>query len=264
MRFSQNLVRNFRTGRPSRDTVVTAKINMFSLKLLWLQVVSLFTWWRHSWLPTRSHRITWHFKYWLITTAFQLCQFQIDWIAKFWKHGVLILFISIYRSCPQMFLRTARTDSPELILPYSNATLIRSLLAISLSKYVHRSYGKEFHSAHFNALYFCKQNFIHDFFPILLTERIKQGFCININVSRHWGRDQVAANLQTMFSHKLSGVGGAVRFLVGGTIGKEEKNTTGSALDGTVLDFTQILAYLVQNMSRSQLYLGFGHFGRLS
>ena len=34
----------------------------------------------------------------------------------------------------------------------------------------------------------------------------------------------------------------------------------GSALDGTVFDFTQILAYLVHIKSRSQFYLGFGHF----
>ena len=39
------------------------------------------------------------------------------------------------------------------------------------------------------------------------------------------------------------------------------KTTTGSALDGAVFDITQILAYLVHNMSRSQVYLGFGHFG---
>ena len=39
------------------------------------------------------------------------------------------------------------------------------------------------------------------------------------------------------------------------------KTTTGSALDGAVFDITQILAYLVHNMSRSQLYLGFGDFG---
>ena len=40
------------------------------------------------------------------------------------------------------------------------------------------------------------------------------------------------------------------------------KTTTGSALDGAVFDIAQILAYLlVHNMSRSQLYLGFGHFG---
>ena len=38
------------------------------------------------------------------------------------------------------------------------------------------------------------------------------------------------------------------------------KTTTGSALDGTVFDIAQILAYLVHNMSRSQLYLRFGHF----
>ena len=58
----------------------------------------------------------------------------------------------------------------------------------------------------------------------------------------------------------LLGVGGAVRFLVVGTIGQEERPP---ALDGAVFDITQILAYLVHNMSRSQLYLGFGHFGWL-
>ena len=41
------------------------------------------------------------------------------------------------------------------------------------------------------------------------------------------------------------------------------KATTGSALDGAVFDIAQILVYLVHNMSRSQLYLGFGHFGWL-
>ena len=38
------------------------------------------------------------------------------------------------------------------------------------------------------------------------------------------------------------------------------KTTTVSALDGAVFDIAQILAYLVHNVSRSQLYLGFGHF----
>ena len=42
------------------------------------------------------------------------------------------------------------------------------------------------------------------------------------------------------------------------------KATTGSALDGAVLDFTQILADRVHSMSRSQLYLGFGNFGWLT
>ena len=41
------------------------------------------------------------------------------------------------------------------------------------------------------------------------------------------------------------------------------KTTTGSALDGAVFDIAQILAYLVHNTSRSQFYLGFGHFGWL-
>ena len=90
------------------------------------------------------------------------------------------------------------------------------------------------------------------------------------------------------------GVGGAVRFLVVGTIGQEERpprcppqetsqphppHTSDKVmsenhwqitswvtknLDGAVFDIAQILAYLVHNMSRSQLYLGFGHFGWLS
>ena len=38
---------------------------------------------------------------------------------------------------------------------------------------------------------------------------------------------------------------------------------TNDALDGAVFNIAQILAYLVHNMSRSQLYLGFGHFGWL-
>ena len=58
------------------------------------------------------------------------------------------------------------------------------------------------------------------------------------------------------------GVGGTVRFLVVGTaIGQGQRPPTGSALDGAVFDIAQILAYLEHNMSRSQLYLGFGHFG---
>ena len=35
----------------------------------------------------------------------------------------------------------------------------------------------------------------------------------------------------------------------------------GSALDGAVFDIAQILASLVHDMSRSQLYFGFRHFG---
>ena len=47
----------------------------------------------------------------------------------------------------------------------------------------------------------------------------------------------------------------------GGHHRSKGKTTTGSALDGAVFDIAQILAYLVHNMSRSQLYLG--HFGWL-
>ena len=50
----------------------------------------------------------------------------------------------------------------------------------------------------------------------------------------------------------------------GGHYRPRGKTTTGSALDGAVFDIAQILAYLVHNMSRSQLYLGFGHFGWLT
>ena len=57
------------------------------------------------------------------------------------------------------------------------------------------------------------------------------------------------------------GVGEAVRFLVVGTIGKEKRPPWGQALDGAVFDFTQILAYPVHNMSRSQLYLELDYFG---
>ena len=46
----------------------------------------------------------------------------------------------------------------------------------------------------------------------------------------------------------------------GGHHQQRGKTTMGSALDGAVFDFTQVLAYLVHNMSRSHLYLGFGHF----
>ena len=53
-------------------------------------------------------------------------------------------------------------------------------------------------------------------------------------------------------------------FLAVDTISKEESTTLGSALDGSVVfNFVQMLAYLVHRMSRSPLWLGFGHVGRL-
>ena len=60
-----------------------------------------------------------------------------------------------------------------------------------------------------------------------------------------------------------SGGGWGCEVSCGGHHRPRGKTTKGSALDGAVFDITQILAYLVHNMSRSQLYLGFGHFGWL-
>ena len=62
-------------------------------------------------------------------------------------------------------------------------------------------------------------------------------------------------------SHWLGWGGWGCEVSCGGHHRQRGKTTTGSALDGAVLDFTQTLAYLVHDMSRSQLYLGFGHFG---
>ena len=66
-----------------------------------------------------------------------------------------------------------------------------------------------------------------------------------------------------VYTGSLNGVGGAVRFSCGWHHQLRGKTTTGSALDGAEFDIAQILAYLVHNMSRSQSYLGFGHFGWL-
>ena len=63
--------------------------------------------------------------------------------------------------------------------------------------------------------------------------------------------------------HSHSGGGWGCEVSCGGHHRPRGKNTTGSALDGAVFDIAQILAYLIHNMSRSQLYLGFGHFGWL-
>ena len=63
-------------------------------------------------------------------------------------------------------------------------------------------------------------------------------------------------------SHKERG-GWGCEVSCGGHHRPRGKTTTGSAVDGAVFDIAQILAYLVHNMSRSQLYLGFGHFGWL-
>ena len=52
------------------------------------------------------------------------------------------------------------------------------------------------------------------------------------------------------------------KYVVLGTISKEERQPRGRLwMDEAVFDFTQVLAYLVHNMNRSQLYLRYGHFG---
>ena len=67
--------------------------------------------------------------------------------------------------------------------------------------------------------------------------------------------------------HQIHGIitwgGWGCEVSCGGHHPQRGKTTMGSALDGAVLDIAQILAYLVHNISRSQLYLGFGHFGWL-
>ena len=64
-------------------------------------------------------------------------------------------------------------------------------------------------------------------------------------------------------SHGWIGGGWGCEVSCGGHHRPRGKTTTGSALDGAVFDIAQILAYPIHNMSRSQLYLGFGHFGWL-
>ena len=87
------------------------------------------------------------------------------------------------------------------------------------------------------------------------------GSCQNDNFqcSQWWKFRQNDDIFVSVIYHKRLG-GWGCDVSCGGHHRQRGKTTAGSALDGAVLDFTQILAYLVHNMSRSQLYLGFGHF----
>ena len=58
------------------------------------------------------------------------------------------------------------------------------------------------------------------------------------------------------FTHHTLGVGWGCEVSCGGHHRPRGKTATGSALDGAVFDFAQILAYLVHNMSRSQYTWG--------
>ena len=79
----------------------------------------------------------------------------------------------------------------------------------------------------------------------------------------HAFRYSLLGLISTFNDTLFEGIGGGWGFEVscGGHHRQSGKTTTGSALDGAVFDIAQILAYLVHNMSKSQLYLGFGHFG---
>ena len=83
--------------------------------------------------------------------------------------------------------------------------------------------------------------------------------CVWIN---GWVNNRMASDLRRYRAHYAGG-GWGCEVSCGGHHRPRGRTTTGSALDGAVFDIAQILAYLVHNMSRSQLYLGFGHFGWL-
>ena len=86
--------------------------------------------------------------------------------------------------------------------------------------------------------------------------RIKTYHCAD------WTARHLLFQVSLDFNQSIGGGWGCEVFC-GGHHRLRGKTTTGSALDGAVFDMAQILAYLVHNMSRSQLYLGFGHFGWL-
>ena len=92
----------------------------------------------------------------------------------------------------------------------------------------------------------------------------------NVNVDglmqkTHWSYTSFALShdIYHLLPQYLCGGGWGCEVSCGGHHRPRGKTSTGSALDGAVFDIAQILAYLVHNMSRSQLYLGFGHFGWL-
>ena len=94
--------------------------------------------------------------------------------------------------------------------------------------------------------------------------------CLYIIYTHHDCPSQISSNLLISVAklthyHLIIFWGGwGCEVSCGGHHRPRGKTTTGSALDGAVFDITQILAYLVHNMSRSQWYLGFGHFGWLT
>ena len=88
------------------------------------------------------------------------------------------------------------------------------------------------------------------------------GWIYSIQSSTEWSTPEVVHVMVIYpFAPYELGGGWGCEVSCGGHHRPRGKTTTGSALDGAVFDIAQILAYLVHNMSRSQLYLEFGHFG---
>ena len=119
-------------------------------------------------------------------------------------------------------------------------------------------------------IFFYFKKFFVDWFQSNWSQRIQ-------STSQHWSRKWLGAKPlpepkmthltdtrpRSNISSPSHGGGWGCEVSCGGHHRPRGKTTTGSALDGAVFDIAQILAYLVHNMRRSQLYLGFGHFGWL-
>ena len=113
-----------------------------------------------------------------------------------------------------------------------------------------------------------KSTVLHEFFPYLAQMITSMRGCLACNdlwpwpiSSRSFGlglENRVHFIASTVLDGFWGGWGCEVS--CGGHHRPTGKTTTGSALDGAVFDIAQILAYQVHDMSRSQLYLGFGHF----
>ena len=96
-----------------------------------------------------------------------------------------------------------------------------------------------------------------------LTQDCDISNALTMKIPHSWGSSASTSLLiSTVYPIKYGG-GWGCEVSCGGHHRLRGKTTTGSALDGAVFDIAQILAYLVHNVSRSQLYLGFGHFGWL-
>ena len=85
-----------------------------------------------------------------------------------------------------------------------------------------------------------------------------QEMCLSIciyTILQHWNC------IGCCNSSSSNGGGWGCEVSCGGHHRPRGKTTPGSALNGAVFDIAQILAHLVHDISRSQLYLWFGHFG---